>query len=67
MFENDKNIKGPEGFKLMNYRFMAIAETHYVTLICNNFGGKQLYAVILDFIVYLNWKYVTTWKCPIPP
>lgn len=27
----------------------------------------MVYNIMLDFIVYFNWKDVTIWRCPKPP
>lgn len=47
------------GFDLiMTYRFVAKAQTDCAPLLGNNFEGKQLYVIILDFIVYFYVSHV---------
>lgn len=43
-------------YKLMTYRFVAFAKTHYATLLGIKFGGNQLYKVMPAFIVYFDLK-----------
>lgn len=59
--------KGPVGVELMTYRFVADAQTHCARLLGHNIGVKQFYKIILDFIIYFDRKFVTIWKCPVPP
>lgn len=30
-------------------------------------GKKKIYKIIIDFMVYFDHKYVTIWRCSIPP
>lgn len=47
------------GFDLiMTYRFVAKAQTDCAPLLGNNFEGKRLYVIILDFIVYFYVSHV---------
>lgn len=43
----------------MTKRIVANAQTNFDMLLGNNFGGKQLCKIILDFIIYFNRKYFT--------
>lgn len=67
MFRKGKIMKGPAGFKIMTGKFVVNAQIDYSTLFDDNFGSLQLYTIIPGFIVYYDRKYVTLWRCPIPP
>lgn len=68
MFEKEKeNINGPVEFELTNYRFELSLKPITLRGWVSNLDLKQLYKVILDFIVYLDWKYVTTCRRHQPP
>lgn len=58
-FGNLKMIKASPGFKLVTYRFVGNVLTRCTTLLNNNFW-KDVFFFKIDFIVYLNRKYVAT-------
>lgn len=44
------------------------ALTHCVAQLGINFGKEKVHKIIpVDFVVYFDQKYVTKWRCPIPP
>lgn len=55
-FGKGKIIKGPAGFEFMTYqnRLVANAQTACTMLLGKDFQGKQLYKMILCFIVYFD-------------
>lgn len=50
----------------MTYKFVVNALNHYAMLLGNEIGKENNYKIMLDFTVYFDRKYVTTWRCPIP-
>lgn len=58
-------IKASVGLELN--RFVVNALTHYAMLLRKEFRKENIYKTMFDFIVYFVRKYVTIWKCPIPP
>lgn len=59
-FGNLKMIKASPGFKLVTYRFIGNVLTRCTTLLNNNYFWKDVFFFLIDFIVYLNRKYVAT-------
>lgn len=49
----------------MIYRFVLYALTYCATLLDYNFWKENAYKIMLDFIVYFDGKYITTWNSPI--
>lgn len=62
-------MKGQAGFEFMTfqYRLVANAQTACTMLLGKNFQGRQLYKMILGFIVYFDRRYITICRCPIRP
>lgn len=62
-----KGLKAAVGFALMTWKFVvnalmqSAALTHCAMLLAigNNFGEEKMYRIILDFIVYINRKYLS--------
>lgn len=65
-FGKGKNIKATLGFELVTCRFVVKALTHSGTMLGNTFRKENI-KHYFNFIVYLDLKYVTIWRCPIPP
>lgn len=67
IWKGGKIIKAQAGFELMTNRFIVNTLTHCTTLLRNSFVKEKIYKIIFDFIVYSDRKFVTIWRCPIPP
>lgn len=60
-----KILKSTAIFKHLINRFVVIPLTYCTTLLSNSIRKELFYKITLDYIVYFDKYYVTTWKCPI--
>lgn len=63
LFEADGSTNATAVLELMTCRFVVNALIHCATRLGNNLGKKK----ITDFIVSFDRKFVSIWRCPVPP